>query len=214
MESTQQFERYLNLFRLRLKQLTMARAAAILAATALIVTLAAVETAVRTGFPSDVFIVARIILFASLIGLAIRFAVLPNRRIERDGAPDIEQRVPAFGGRVETYVEMQDTGNPMREILAEDTVRIANDFPPEKQIRQKEFTVALSSAAVAMVALIVLGIAGPGNYSYGVRHLWAGWLVSDLLPPQSIEVLPGNGGIRKGPAKNSCLGRRSWQANR
>ena len=119
MQGTRQFERYLRLMRLRLKQLTTARASAILAAAALAVTLLAVATAVRTGFPADVFIVARVVLLVALIGLSVRFAVLPNRRIEAGGAREIEQRVPAFGGRVETWLEMRDTVNPMREILAD-----------------------------------------------------------------------------------------------
>ncbi len=198
MEWTQQFDRYLALYRLRLKQLVLARGAAVLAAAALIVTLAAVELAVRSGFPADIFIGARILLLTALIGLAIGFVILPNRRIEQSGAADIEKRTPPFGGRVETYIEMQGSDHPMRELLAEDTLRIAGDFPPEQQIKQKEFTIALSSATLAAGALIFLAIAGPGNYSYGVRHLWAGWLVSDLLPLQSIDVLPGDDGIRKG----------------
>ena len=198
MDCTQRFERYLALFRLRLKQLAVARGAAILATAALIVTLAAVGIGVRTGFAADIFITARILLFALLIGLAVGFVILPNRHIEQSGAPDIERRIPAFAGRVETYVELQDTANSLREFLAEDTLRIADDFPPEQQIKQREFTIALSAAAVAITALIVLAIAAPGNYSYGVRHLWAGWLISGLLRPQSIEIQPGNDGIRKG----------------
>ena len=75
---------------------------------------------------------------------------------------------------------------------------IAAERPPEKQIRQREFNTPLAAASVALISLLYLAIAGPGNYAYGVRHLWAGWAIPDLLPPQSIEVLPGDDGIRIG----------------
>ena len=198
MTFTELFEGYLNRFRLRLRQLTAARGAAIMAVAAITISLAAVTLAIRTGFPDDLVIVARIVLFASLVLLAVWFIVLPNRRIERGAAHDIESRTPAFGGRVETWVEMQDSANPMRELLAEDTLKLAERHPPERQVLQREFTVALSVAGVAVAALLFFAIAGPGNYSYGVRHLWAGWAVSGLLPPQSIDVEPGDDGIRMG----------------
>jgi len=58
--------------------------------------------------------------------------------------------------------------------------------------------VALSVAFVTAAALLFLAIAGPGNYAFGVRHLWFGWALPGLLPPQSIDVLPGDDGIRMG----------------
>jgi hypothetical protein len=56
----------------------------------------------------------------------------------------------------------------------------------------------LSAAGIALIGLLFLAIAGPGNYAYGVRHLWFGWVVPDLLPPQRIDVTPGDDGIRQG----------------
>jgi hypothetical protein len=86
----------------------------------------------------------------------------------------------------------------MRELLAEDALAIASRRPPERQITQREFTKPLVAAAVALIGLLYLAIAGPGNFAYGVRHLWAGWAIPGLLPPQTIEVLPGDDGIRIG----------------
>ncbi|HMB72220.1 MAG TPA: hypothetical protein VKQ06_01515, partial [Gammaproteobacteria bacterium] len=67
---------------------------------------------------------------------------------------------------------------------------------------KKEFSIALSAAGAALLILLFLGFAGPGNYAYGVRHVWFGWAFPDLLPPQSIEVLPGDDGIRMGGTVN------------
>jgi len=198
MSFTQEFDQYLNQFRLRLKQLVFARGAAIISIAALLVTLIAVATAIRNGFPDDIVITSRLILIALLGALAYRFVILPRKRIDENGAADIEQRTEAFGGRVETYVEIDDERNPMRELLAEDATRIANEHPPDSQVAKKEFTLAYTAAAVALAGLLFLAVAGPGNYAYGVRHLWFGWALPGLLPPQSIEVVPGDDGIRLG----------------
>jgi len=202
MSSTQEFERYLNLFRLRLKQLVMARGLAALAAAALVITLVSVSLAIRQGFPADVVITSRLILLGALAAIAWWMLVLPGRRVDEDGSDDIEARTPAFEGRVRTWMEVDSDKNPMAELLAEDTLRIAEHHPPESEVRQKEFTYALGAAGIAAAALLFLAIAGPGNYAYGVRHLWLGWAFPGLLPPQSIEVSPGNDGIRKGGSVN------------
>ena len=198
MRFTQELDLYLNQFRRRLKQLVLARGAAVLSIAALLVTLIAVATAIRNGFPDDIVITSRLILIALLGTLAYRFVILPRKRVDENGAADIERRTGAFGGRVETYVEMSDERNPMRELLAEDAARIANEHPPESQIEKREFTLAYTATAVALAGLLFLAVAGPGNYAYGVRHLWFGWALPGLLPPQSIEVVPGDDGIRQG----------------
>jgi hypothetical protein len=202
MRFTQQFERYLDQFRLRLKKLALARGVALMSVAALVITLIAVATAIRNGFPDDIVITSRLILAAILGVIVYRFVILPRRHIDNNGAADIEQRTEAFGGRVETYVEMDDERNPMRELLAEDASRIAQEHPPEVQVEKKEFTLAYAAAAVTLAGLLFLAIAGPGNYAYGVRHLWFGWAFPGLLPPQSIEVVPGDDGIRLGGSVN------------
>ena len=198
MSSTSDFERYLNLFRLRLKQLIMARSFAALALAALLISVISVSLAIRQGFPDGIVITSRIVLFAALGAIVYWLLVVPGRKIDTDGAEEIESRTPGFEGRIKTWMGIQGTNNPIAELLAEDTMRVAKEHPPEKQVQQKEFTLALTVAGVTAAALLFLAIAGPGNYGYGVRHLWFGWAFSDLLPPQSIQVLPGDDGIRLG----------------
>lgn len=202
MSSTQEFERYLNLFRLRLKQLVMARGLAALAAAALVITLVSVSIAIRQGFPTDLVIVSRLILLGTLAAIVWWMLVLPGRHVDEDGSADIESRTPEFEGRVRTWMEVDSDENPMAELLAEDTLKIAANHPPENEVQQKEFTYSLGAAGIAAAALLFFAIAGPGNYAYGVRHLWFGWAFPGLLPPQSIEVSPGNDGIRKGGSVN------------
>lgn len=202
MSSTNEFEQYLTQFRQRLKRLVLARGGAILLVAALVITLAAVAIAIRQGFPNDIVIASRLLLLAVVAAIAWWLVILPRRKVSADGAPEIEERTPAFDGRVTTWKEIDGSRNPMSELLAEDSLRIAREHPVEKQVRGQEFSLTLGAAAVAAAALLFFAIAGPGNYAYGVRHLWFGWAFSDLLPPQSIEVTPGDDGIRMGGTVN------------
>ena len=154
MRYTEEFDRYLNRFCLRLKKLVVARGAALMSIAALVVTVVAVATAIRNGFPSGMVITSRLLLVAVLGALAYRFIVLPRRRVDENGAAEIESRSAAFGGRVETYVEIDDEQNPMRELLAEDASRIAADHSPESQVAKKEFTLAYAAAGVALAGLL------------------------------------------------------------
>ena len=198
MTFSKQFEEYLDSFTQRLKKLVVARGVAAMAVAALAVSLLAVTAAIRSGFPSDFMITARIVLAACIGGLAYYFFVLLRRRIDAESAHDIETKTPEFGGRVEAYVDTRDAANPMRELLAEESLDIAAHHLPAKQVASREFHFAWASAGVALGVLLLVAIAGPGNYSYGIRDLWVGWAFPGLLPPQSIEVSPGDDGIRLG----------------
>jgi hypothetical protein len=198
MTFSQQFEQYLDSFRDRLKQLVIARGAAAMAMAALVISLLAVTLAIRAGFPDDFMIGARVVLALTIGGLAWYFIVLQRRKIDAAAALNIEARTPAFGGRVEAYVDTRDVANPLRELLAEETLAIATSYLPERQVAPREFQLAWSSTGIALAVLLLVAIGGPGNYSYGVRDLWVGWAFPGLLPPQSIEVSPGDDGIRMG----------------
>ena len=198
MNFSSQFEQYIQAFGQRLKHLVVAHGAAVLATSALVITLIAVTAAIRTGFPDNFMIGARLILAVSLGSLGWFFLVHRRRQIDAGMASLIEQRTPEFEGRVEAYVDTRDETNPMRELLAEETLEIAAQHAPERQVPAREFQQAWSAAAVAAVALLLIAVAGPGNYAYGVRDLWVGWALPGLLPPQSIAVSPGDDGIRMG----------------
>ncbi len=198
MTYSKQFEEYLDSFTQRLQKLVIARGVAAMAVAALVVSLLAVTAAIRAGFPDDFMITARVVLAACIGGLAYYFFVLLRRRTDAESAHDIETKTPAFDGRVEAYVDTRDAANPMRELLAEESLDIAAHHSPVKQVAPREFHYAWSSAGMALAVLLLVAIAGTGNYSYGVRDLWVGWAFPGLLPPQSIEVSPGDDGIRLG----------------
>jgi len=193
-----QFDDYIGRYQQRLKSLVTARGLALLAGVAMLITMLAVAVANRAGFPADLVLVARLVLFGAIAGIAYFYIVLPRQRIDARSATAIEARTPAFGGRLETYLDVQERDNPLRELLAEDALGIASRHPPDEQVPAKDFRLAWLGAGAAVIALLVMAIAGPGNYAFGVRQLWVGWALPGLLPPQSIEVMPGDGGIRMG----------------
>lgn len=199
MTASERIDRYLDRFRLRLAQLNFARGAAAAAGAALVITVVAVAIADRNGFPDGFMLGARLLLLAGIAGIVIGLIVQPNRRLgAKDGVNAIEARSPEFDGRLVTYAGMTDDAGPFRELLAEDAHRIAERHAPEAEVPQKAFSLPLAGAALAVVALLALGIAGPGNFGYGVRDLWLGWAIPGVVPPQSIAVTPGDSGIRAG----------------
>lgn len=197
-DATARLEAWLESFRQRLRRMRVARGFAALAAAALSITVAGVYVAMRAGFLAEVFVATRIALVAVLAALALWLIVLPLRRLRTGATPEIEGRTPAMGGRVETYAGMRERGNPFIDLLAEDTLRVAAEHPIERQVQPRELIIPTAIGGVAVVALLWLAIAGPGLFGYGVRHLWAGWAVADLLPPQSIAVTPGDEAVRRG----------------
>ncbi len=164
MKYSQQFERYLAAFRDRLLKLVVLRGVAAVSIAALIVSLLAVAAAVRAGFPDDFMITARLVLVMILGGIAWYFFALLKGRVAEHAAAEIEQRTPVFDGRVEAYLDTRDAHNPMRELLAEESLQLAANHAPEQQVTPREFRVAWSAAGAAVAILLLIAIAGPGNY--------------------------------------------------
>ncbi|MDH3371774.1 MAG: hypothetical protein OEM85_00200 [Gammaproteobacteria bacterium] len=198
MNFAREFENYIAGFRERLRMLATARGVALLAITALVVTVIAVLVMGRLGFPSGLMIAARILLAASLGCVAWQFLLQPRRALETDACEHIEARAPDFNGRVTTFARARQSGNALVELLAEDSLVIANDNPATGRVPQKELAWTWTVAGACASVLLLLAIASPGNFAYGVRDLWLGWAFPGLLPPQSIVVTPGDSGIRLG----------------
>jgi len=200
-----QLESYLNEFRRRLKALIVARGAAVLSVAALLFTLGAVYVGTRQAFANDFMVGARLLLVLLLVGLVIGLLAFPLRLLQRsEGIKDIERRAPDFDGRVETYhglvksSENDEQHSPFLGLLAEDTLKVARRIPIALKIRGWEISAPTVITVVALGALIWFAAFGPGNWRYGARHLWAGWAISDTLPPQRIVVTPGDGAVRRG----------------
>ncbi len=201
MTAQSQLEAYLGEFRRRLKSLIVARGAAILAAAALVITLLAVYFGIRRAFDPTFVYGARAVLFLGLGAIAAWLLVLPLRTLTRNrGIPDIERRAPDFNGRLETYdgLTRAEKPTPFLPLLAEDALKFARKIPVMLKVPAMQVRAPAVIALLAAGTLVWFAALGPANWRYGVRHLWAGWLVSDTLPPQHIAVQPGDGTVRRG----------------
>ncbi|HEY3516824.1 MAG TPA: hypothetical protein VGL98_07215 [Gammaproteobacteria bacterium] len=203
MTAQSQLEAYLGEFRQRLKALIVARGAALLAVAALVVTLIAVYFGIRRAFDPQIIISARVVLLLLLAGIAVGLVVLPLRALKRSrGIKDIERRAPDFNGRLETYDGIvhgpPERATPFLGLLAEDALKLARKVPIALKVPALHVRAPAAFAALAVALLVGTALFGPDNWRYGVRNLWAGWLVEDTLPPQYLAVLPGDGTVRRG----------------
>ncbi|HET8695843.1 MAG TPA: DUF4175 family protein, partial [Gammaproteobacteria bacterium] len=203
MTAQSQLEVYLGEFRQRLKTLILARGWAILAAVALVITLIAVYIGIRRAFDPTSVYTARAVLFMALAAIVVGLMVLPLRALKRTRAiNDIERRAPDFNGRLETYDGMLHGPNarpsPFLGLLAEDALNLARKIPVALKVPAAHIRAPAAVAILAGLTLVWFAAVGPPNWRYGVRNLWAGWLLPDTLPPQRIDVAPGDGTVRRG----------------
>jgi hypothetical protein len=201
MTARTELERYLDQFRERLKRLVLARGGAVLAVCALLLTLGAVWFGTRRAFDPGFMLGARLLLLALIVAVAVGLVYFPLRALKRSRAvPEIERRAPEFDGRIETYEGLVASGqkSPFLVLLAEDALRFARKLPAAIGVSRLELSLPTVIAAAAVVTLLGVATLGPGNWRYGVRDLWLGWVGEGAPPPLSIVVEPGDITVRRG----------------
>ena len=195
---SQQLDQYLTHYRERIKKVLILKGSAVLALVILIVSVVGAMFAIRAGFSSDTVISSRLILITAITGVVIIFLFRPLNLLKKNLPAILESRSSAFKGRIETYMGMGEKPHPLKELLAEDTLNVTQEHKAEKLIDKKELYIPGVIGALCILLLLWVVIAGPGLLNYGIRHLWAGWAFSNLLPPQTISVIPGDEAIRRG----------------
>ena len=201
---SEKLQDYLNRVHLRLKAVTASRGLGATAIGALSLTVAGVYFSNEFAFSNSSVISARTLLFASLAAIVVFLLVRPLLGLGRGrAAGHIEKQVPAFDGRIETFVDkIEGTAvgepNPFLDLLAEDTMQVAEAVPAEDVVEAKSIFAYAAAGVAALTVLIWLGSAGPGYWSYGTSRLWGGWLEPSVSPLYQIIVEPGSKTIRQG----------------
>src|SRR5579883_3183433 len=138
MNTREQLNQYLRGLEQRLKWLAVSKGAAIFAGVALGVTLAMVLLTNALAFSSTSLTIARLILFIAL-AIAVGFAiVLPLMRLnQRRAAARAEKTFPEFDQRLLTFVERREQADPMLDLLAMDTHKIATRTEAERVAPKK-----------------------------------------------------------------------------
>jgi len=204
MNSFAALEQYLQQVRKRWQVTVASRGLGIAAAAALILTVICVIVANRFAFSTLSVISGRAVLYiatGAVLALALIRPLLALRR-RGSSSPWVQRmgsQFPAFGERIETFVDKNasEHRNPIMELLAEDTMKLAAQAPPEQIASSGPILTFSGVALVALAVLIWLGVAGPGYLGYGTARLWGGWLKSNVSNLYQISVDPGAATVRR-----------------
>ncbi len=161
---------------------------------ALTVSLAALAAYV---VPSQGWIVAaRVLLYA--IGIATVVACVVRRMGARRTAHHVERRIPAFDGRLTTWLDAsrRQRRPALLPHLAEHALRVAKAHPPSRAVPA---VLLLPSLAVLMAAALTFYLtfdAAPASWRLPAERLWTGDLLADTRP--RIIVEPGDVVVPRG----------------
>ncbi|MEP7246422.1 MAG: hypothetical protein ABI885_22460, partial [Gammaproteobacteria bacterium] len=204
MSPGDRLEQYLADVRRRLRAAVFARAGAVVALTALLLTLLAIWLLRDAGFPSTAVLIARVAL---VIALSIAAGALLWRPLAsltpQNRARTLERHLPAQSGRIETYSELarrreQGLDAPLLDLLAEDALTIAAQSPANEAIPPGRTLTPALIAAAAVVALALLMGLGSADWGFGTRHLWFGTPIpKEQIAARHITITPGNATVRK-----------------
>jgi hypothetical protein len=199
MNTREQLNGYLRALEMRLRWMAVSKGAAITAGVALGATLALVLITNALAFSPESLTIARVALFLAL-AVALAYAlVIPLMRLnQRRTAGRAEVVFPQFQERLLTYVERQQSADPMLELLAADTNSVAKQTQPENVAPPKSIFAFFTGAGAAGAILVWLILAGPGFLGFGANLLWAGAPKSGVgASYYDIQVSPGNKLVRR-----------------
>ncbi len=200
MKPLDRLSEYLGAVEKRLRLLALTRGIAVTAGMALALTVVAVLVINQFAFSNPSWIGARAFLFLG-IALAIGAAlIIPVIRLNRrHAARQAEAHNPQFEERLLTFTERieKNPGDPFLELLASDTLRVAQDAQPQSVAKNSLIFGFSSAAVVSALVLIWLAVSGPGFMGYGTSLLWAGLPKGTAKPFYAVQVEPGNRTIRK-----------------
>ena len=168
MNTRDQLNQYLQGLEKRMRWLAVSKGAAIAAGVALGATIALVLITNALAFSSTSMTVARVVLFVALaaaVGFALVIPLLHLNR--RKAAGRAETSFPEFQERLLTYVERSEKRDPMLDLLAMDTMSVAQQTQPERVAPRKSIFALATSAGAAGAVLLWLILAGPGFLGYG-----------------------------------------------
>ena len=192
MNSRQSLDEYLTNVQRLMRAQVRARAGAVILATALVVSVAAIAITNLYAFSGTSLLVARVVLLAA-VGLTTFAAIRQWRSLTRAAAIARAERDHAgFEQRLTTFATA-GPDHPFAELLAADTLDHA---APVEQFVPRSRLLALSAAAGVSLAALVLLFVAPGYWGYGARLLYAGQR-ANAAPLYSLTVRPGNITVRR-----------------
>lgn len=192
----EQLHAYISQLEKRLRWSTLLRGAAILTGGALAATLVLVTIANARAFSQGSVTAARFGLILILAIAAGAGLALPLRRLTRRRTVGIaEAAFPQFEQRLITFVD-RDSRDPFVELLAGDTLNIAQSAEPKQLVTDFRIWVSLGTSVASFAMLVWLITAGPGFLGYGASLLWTG-PHRDKPSLYDLRVAPGDAVVRR-----------------
>lgn len=198
MTALQELDAYLRRLGNRLRLSAASRGFAIVAPSALAVTVLLVWISNRYQFAHNIVVPLRILLFLVVLSALWFGMIVPLARLRRRRVTKLaEDRIPDFEERLLTLTERRDAANPFTELLAEDALRVARVYGPEQVGPARNVVSFFVTGSLAAGLLVWLIAAGPGYWGYGASVLWTGAGGGGKRPLYDVGVQPGNKTIRR-----------------
>jgi hypothetical protein len=196
MTAREQLHAYIAQLEQRLRWSTLLRGFAILTGGALVATLVLVTIANALAFSHGSVTAARFVLILFLAIAAAAGLALPLRRLTRRRAiGTAEAAFPQFQQRLTTFTE-RDGYDPFIELLADDTLGIAQSAEPKQMVTDQRLWISLGAGFGAFAVLIWMIAAGPGFLGFGASLLWTGPHPS-RPSLYDLRVTPGDAVVRR-----------------
>jgi hypothetical protein len=196
MSLREQVHAYIAQLEQRLRWSAWLRGLAIFTGGALVATLVLVTIANALAFSHGSVTAARFALILILAVAAAAGLALPLRRLTRRRAVQTaEAAFPQFQQRLTTFTE-RDGQDPFIELLAGDTLDVAQSAQPQQMVTDLRLWSSLAAGVGAFAILIWMIAAGPGFLGYGASLLWTG-PHRDKPALYDLRVTPGDAVVRR-----------------
>jgi hypothetical protein len=192
-----QLHAYIGQLEQRLRWSAWMRGVAILTGSALAATLLLVAIANALAFSHGSVTTARFALLLILIVAAGAGLALPLRRLtRRRSVGAAEATFPQFQQRLSTFLERDGQDDPFIELLAGDTLGVAQSAQPKALVTDFRLRISLATGVAALAILVWMIAAGPGFLGYGASLLWTG-PHRDKPAYYDLRVTPGDAVVRR-----------------
>jgi hypothetical protein len=198
MSRREELNEYIGQVQGRLRLDATVRGAAIVAAVALVSTVAITLVLNKYAFPEGGIAPARLMLIA-LVVMAVAFGLAwPWLRMNRRRSIErAETRFPELEQRLVTFSERQEAGgDPFIDLLAADTLEVASTAPAVGLAPRGRVLGLVAAGAACAAVLVWMVVAGPGYLGYGASLLWTG-PKHNVAPLYEIKVTPGDEAVRR-----------------
>jgi hypothetical protein len=197
MSRREQLNLYIGQVQRRLRLDASVRGAAVVAAVALVATVLLTLILNAYAFPEHGIAPARLVLLAAVAAAAGFGLALPWLRLSRKRSIHrAEAAFPELDQRLLTFAERDQEGDPFIELLAADTLAVADDAAPAQLVPKRRLIAMLCAVAVCAAVLMWMIAAAPGYLGYGASLLWTG-PKRNAVPLYDIRVTPGDAAVRR-----------------